>query len=109
MPTAEELDQALALLEQARRALQLAEEEEERRASAAQEAKKGWAALEQKVLDGSAGLPYERTVSAYEEAQGAAADYQGALNTLDRHRQKLDYVIRSMRDEPQKGKPGDTR
>ena len=40
MPTAEELDQALALLEQARRALQLAEEEEERRASAAQETKK---------------------------------------------------------------------
>lgn len=99
MPTAEELDQALALLEQARRALQLAEEEEERRASAAQEAKKGWAALEQKVLEGSAGLPYERTVSAYEEAQGAAADYQSALNTLDRHRQKLDYMIRSLRDE----------
>ena len=99
MPTAEELDQALALLEQARRMLQLVEEEEERRASAAQEAKKGWAALQQKVLDGSAGLPYERTVSAYEEAQGAAADYQGALNTLDSHRQKLNYMIRSMQDE----------
>lgn len=99
MPTAEELDQALALLEQARRALQLAEEEEARRASAAQEAKKGWAALEQKVLDRSAGLPYERSISAYEEAQGAAADYQDALNTLDNSRQKLDYVIRSVQDE----------
>lgn len=99
MPTAEELDQALALFEQSRRALQLAEEEKERRASAEQEAKRAWAALDQKVREQSVGLSYERTVSAYEEAQEAAAGYQEALDVLDRGRQKLDYTLRSMQSE----------
>lgn len=99
MPTAEELDQALALLEQHRRELQLAEEERERKASAEQEAKKTWAVLEQKIREQSAGLPYERTISAYEEAQEAAAGYRDALNDLDSGRQRLDFALRSAQSE----------
>lgn len=99
MPTAEELDQALALLEQSRRALQLAREEKERKMSAEQEAKKVWASLDQRAREQSTGLPYERSVSAYEEALEAAAGYQDALNTLDSSRQRLDYALQGMQRE----------
>lgn len=99
MPTAEELDQALALLEQSHRTLQLAQEEKERKMSAEQDAKKAWAALDQKAREQSVGLPYERSVSAYEEAQGAAEGYQDVLNTLDSSRRKLIYDLRSMQSE----------
>lgn len=99
MPTAEELDQALALLEQSRRALQLAEEEKDRRDSIEQEAKKALAVLEQRILGQSAGLPYERTISAYEEAQESAAGYQDALSDLDSSRQRLGHSLDSMQRE----------
>lgn len=99
MPTAEELDQALALLEQSRRALQLAEEEKDQRDSIEQEAKKALAVLEQRILGQSAGLPYERTLSAYEEAQEAAAGYQDALSDLDSSRQRLGHSLDSMQRE----------
>lgn len=99
MPTAEELDQALALLEQSRGALGLAQEEKSRREAAEREAKKAWAALDQRMREQSVGLPYERTAAAYEEAQGAAAGYQDALNALDSGRQKLDFALRSVRSE----------
>ena len=99
MPTAEELDQALALLEQSHRTLQQAREEQERKASAEQEAKRAWAALDQRVREQSVGLPYERTVPAYEEAQEAAAGYQYTLNTLDSSRQSLNFTLSSMQRE----------
>lgn len=92
MPTAEELDQALELLEQSRRALELAQTERERRLSAEQEAKQAWAALDQESRSRSAGLPYERTSAAYEEAREAAAGYRDALGALNSRRQALAYV-----------------
>lgn len=99
MPTAEELDQALALLEQSRGALQRAEEERAQKESIEQEAKKALAELEQRILGQSAGLPYERTISAYEEAQESATGYQDALNDLDSNRQRLDFALRSAQSE----------
>lgn len=99
MPTAEELDQALALLEQSRGALQRAEEERAQKESIEQEAKKTLAELEQRILGQSAGLSYERTISAYEEAQESAAGYQDALNDLDSSRQRLDFALRSAQSE----------
>ncbi len=99
MPTAEELDQALALLEQSRRTFQQAREEKERKASAEQEAKRTWAALDQRVREQSVGLPYERTIPAYEEAQEAATGYQYTLNTLDSSRQSLNFTLSSMQRE----------
>lgn len=99
MPTAEELDQALELLEQSRRALELAQTERERRLSAEQEAKQAWAALDQESRSRSAGLPYERTSAAYEEAREAAAGYRDALGALNSRRQALAYVARSIQSE----------
>lgn len=96
MPGAEELDQALALLEQARRDLRRLEEEKERRVSDEQAAKKVWAALDQESRSRSAGLPYERSVSGYEEAEEAASGYLEALNALDKHRQRLSDALQSM-------------
>ncbi len=99
IPAAEELDQALALLEQARRELRQAEEEQKQKLAAEQAAKQAWSALEEKCISLSAGLPYERTIPDYEEAQRAAASYRDTLNDLEHSRQKLDYAVRSMESE----------
>lgn len=99
MPAAEELDQAIALLDQARRELQQAEEEQQQKLAAEQAAKQALSALEEKSLTLSTGLPYQRTVSSYEEAREAAGEYQDTLNDLERCRQQLDYAARSMEQE----------
>ena len=99
MPSAEELDQVMALLDQARRELRRAEEEQQNKLSAEQAAKQAWSALEEKCISLSAGLPYKRTIPDYEEAQEAAVGYQDALNGLEHSRQKLDYAVRSMENE----------
>lgn len=99
MPAAEELDQAIALLDQARRELRQAEEEQQQKLAAEQAAKQAWSALEEKSLTLSTGLPYQRTVSSYEEAREAAGEYQDTLNDLERSRQQLDYAARSMEQE----------
>lgn len=99
MPEAEELDQALALLDQAHRELRQAEEDQQSKRAVEQAAKQAWSALEEKTVSLSAGLPYERTVPDYEEAQEAAAGYQDTLNDLEHSRQKLDYALRAMDDE----------
>ena len=74
MPEAEELDQALALLDQAHRELRQAEEDQQNKRAVEQAAKQAWSALEEKTVSLSAGLPYERTVPDYEEAQEAAGE-----------------------------------
>lgn len=99
MPTAEELDQAIALLDQAHRELRQAEEVQQQRLAAEQAAKQAWSALEEKVLTLSTGLPYARTIPGYEEAQEAAGEYQDTLNDLEHSRQQLDYAVRSMEQE----------
>lgn len=99
MPTAEELDQALSLVDQTGRELRQAEEEQKQRLAAEQKAKKIWSALEEECRSLSAGLPYERTVSDYEEVQEAAAGYQEILNDLEHRRQNLEYTVRSMESE----------
>jgi len=99
MPSAGELDQALALLEQAHTELRRAEKEQEQKLSAEQAAKQAWASLEQESRSLSAGLPYERTVPDYEEAQEAAGGYQDALRSLEHNFQKLDYSVRAMESE----------
>ena len=99
MPEAEELDQALTLLDQAHRELRQAEEDQQSKRAVEQAAKQAWSALEEKTVSLSAGLPYERTVPDYEEAQEAAAGYQDTLNDLEHSRQKLDYALRAMDDE----------
>lgn len=99
MPSAEELDQTLALLDQARRALRQSEEEQQKKQAVEQAAKQAWSALEEKTVSLSAGLPYERTVPDYEEAQEAATGYQDTLNDLEHSRQKLDYAVRAAEDE----------
>ena len=99
MPTAEELDQALALLEQARSALRRAEEEQERRREAAQQARQAWAALDEESRSRSTGLPYERTTAAYEEAREAAIGYREAYNLLKEKQQTLGYARLAMESE----------
>ena len=99
MPSAEELDQALVLLDQARRDLRQAEEEQQKKLAAEQAAKQAWSALEEKTVSLSAGLSYERTVPDYEEAQEAAVGYRDTLNDLEHSRQRLDYAVRATEDE----------
>ena len=99
MPTAEELDQALALLEQARNALRRAEEEQARRQDEQQRAKAAWAALDQESRSCTTGLPYARTTTAYEEAREAAASYREAYNLLKEKQQALGYATLSMERE----------
>ena len=99
MPAAEELDQAIALLDQARRELRQAEEEQQQKLAAEQAAKQAWSTLEEKSHTLSTGLPYERTVSDYEEAREVAGEYQDTLNDLERSCQQLDYAARSMEQE----------
>lgn len=99
MPATEDLDQAIALLEQACRELRQAETEQQRKLADEQSAKQAWSALEEKSLTLSTGLPYQRTVSGYEEAREAAGEYQDTLNDLERSRQQLDYAARSMEQE----------
>jgi uncharacterized protein (TIGR02680 family) len=99
MPDAEELDQALALLDQARRDLRQAEEGRQQKLAAEQATKQAWSALEEKCRSLSTGLPYERTIPDYEEAQEAAGEYQDVLNDLEHSRQQLDYAVRTMESE----------
>ena len=99
MPTAEELDQALALLEQARNALRRAEEEQARRQDEQQRAKAAWAALDQESRSCTTGLPYARTTTAYEEGREAAASYREAYNLLKEKQQALGYATLSMERE----------
>lgn len=99
IPDAEELDQAIALLDQAHRELRQAEEEQRLKLTAEQAAKQAWSALEEKSLTLSTGLPYERTVSDYEEAREVAGEYQDTLNDLERSCQQLNYAARSMEQE----------
>ena len=99
MPSAEELDQAIALLEQARVGLRQAEEEERRRLADEQAAKQAWSALEERSLTLSTGLPYERTAPGYEEARDMAGEYQDTLNDLERSCRRLDYAVRFMAEE----------
>ena len=99
MPAAEELDQAIALLDQVHRELRQAEEEQRLKLTAEQDAKQAWSALEEKSLTLSTGLPYERTVSDYEEAREVAGEYQDTLNDLERSCQQLNYAARSMEQE----------
>ena len=99
MPETEELDQALALLDQAHRGLRQAEEDQQNKRAVEQAAKQAWSALEEKTVSLSAGLPYERTVPDYEEAREAAAGYQDTLNDLEHGRQKLDYKVHTMESE----------
>ena len=99
MPAAEELDQAVALLEQARRELRQAEEEQQRKLADEQTAKQACSALEEKSLTLSTGLPYERTAPGYEEAREAAGEYQDTLRDLESSRLQLVYAVRSMEQE----------
>nr|WP_325205031.1 TIGR02680 family protein [uncultured Oscillibacter sp.] len=99
MPAAEELDQAIALLDQALRELRQAEEAQQQKLADEQTAKQVWSALEQKSLTLSTGLPYERTVSGYEEVRDAAGEYQDTLNDLERSRQQLVFAASSMEQE----------
>ena len=99
MPDTAELDQALALLGQARQALRRAEEEQQNKLTAEQSAKQVWSALEEKTIGLSTGLPYKRAVPDYEEAHEAAVSYQDTLNDLEHSRQKLAYAIRAMESE----------
>lgn len=57
IPSAEELDQALALLDQARWDLRQAEEEQKQKLVAEQTVKLAWSALEEKSISLSADLP----------------------------------------------------
>lgn len=99
MPAAEELDQAIALLDQARWSQRQAEKEQQRKLADEQAAKQAWSALEEKSLTLSTGLPYERTVAGYEEIRAAAVEYQDILSDLEHSRQRLDFAARSMAQE----------
>ena len=96
MPAAEELDQAISQLNQARWEHRQAEENQQRKLADEQAAKQAWSALEEKSLALSTGLPYERTVAGYEEIRAAAEEYQDILRDLEHSRQQLDYAARSM-------------
>lgn len=99
MPSAGDLDQALALLEQSRMELRQAEGTRDQKLTAEHAAKQVWASLEQESRSLSAGLPYERTIPGYEEAQEAASGYQNVLNSLGHNCQKLDYSVQAMESE----------
>ena len=95
MPTAEELDQALMRLGRARNAFQQAEGEKKRCLDQEQKTKQAWAALEQESRSRSAGLPYEKTVEAYQEAREAANGYRDILAKVNRKRGDLISAISS--------------
>lgn len=82
MPTALDLDHALEMLEQARKALAEAESEKKRCMEKEHAARQASARIEQQSRELSRGLPYMRTKEAYEEAFAAASAYQELLFTL---------------------------
>ena len=98
MPTAVDLDQALEMTAQARRTLEGAEAERERRLLQMRAARQSLTKLEQEVRAASAGLPYALTVPAYEEARGAAEEYQGVLEQLESQCQELRYAAEAVLD-----------
>ncbi len=95
LPLAGDLDQALSMLEQARRALALAEEERNLRMEKERGAKQAMMRVEQQSRELSYGLPYERTIQAFEEAQDAAEQYQDRLSDLAEVSNKLKYAAQS--------------
>ncbi len=99
MPAAEDLDQALEMLEQTARDLRLAKEERERRLNDERAAKRELSAREETCRTRSAGLPYERDIPSYEEAGDAAALYRETLQELESSRQRLLFSVRSMEDQ----------
>ncbi len=95
MPNAEDLDQALSMLSEANREYQLASQERDRQLAAERAAKQDLDTWEEKCRTGSAGLPYQRDIPSYEEADGAAEQYRHILYDLDSSRQKLESCRRA--------------
>lgn len=89
MPSAEDLDHALGILQSADQALANAETEFELRRSAERRAYQARARLDQECRSQSAGLPYARETAAYEEALSAAESYQESIISLDTARIEL--------------------
>lgn len=98
MPSSADLDQALEMLEKAKEACGKAEHEQQLRRREEQDAKEAHARAEQECRAQSLGLPYARTIAAYEEAKDAAGEYQEVLTAIDREHNKLDYLLRSVSD-----------
>ena len=93
MPNTVDLDQALDLLEQARKKVEEAEREKERCEVAEQTAKRLLGALEQESRALSAGLPYAKTVPAFSEAAAAAGEYGERLPSLRSDCETLRFTI----------------
>lgn len=88
-PVAEDLDYALEMLAQSKKALAEAEAEKERCLSKERLAKQGVTRIEQQSRELGRGLPYMRTAEAYEDARDCAEAYQALLNMLGVSHNKL--------------------
>ena len=95
LPVALDLDHALEMLAQARKALADAEAEKKQRLDQERSAKQAAARLEQQSRDLSRGLPYMRTEEAYEEALDAADSYQALMGTLAIHHSRFLFAARA--------------
>jgi uncharacterized protein (TIGR02680 family) len=98
MPSTIDLDQALGLLNQSREKLKNAEKEEAKQSDSEQLTKRQLTQLEQESRDLSRGLPYARTVEAYEEAYESANEYGDILSTLNNCWNKLQYSNQTVED-----------
>lgn len=96
MPTALDLDHALEMLEQARKALTEAESEKKRCMEKEHAARQASARIEQQSRELSRGLPYMRTKEAYEEALAAANTYQELLFTLTVSYNNLIHLVNAV-------------
>lgn len=93
MPTTADLDQALDMLAGAHRTVELAEVEVKKWEAEVQSAKRKLGDLEQNSRALSAGLPYIRTVAAYEDARETAEGYVGILHILRGDCEELRYAL----------------
>ena len=95
-PVAKDLDYALEMLAQAQKALADAEAEKERCLNRERLAKQAVARMEHQSRELSRGLPYIRTVEAYEEALDSAESYQALLSELGVSHNKLIFLSRAV-------------
>ena len=98
MPTAIDLDQALGMLSHASRELADAEASAQTCFDAEQATKRAAAQQEQECRTLSRGLPYERSIVAYEGALEAAEDYLTALTGVSQTATELHATLQSMAD-----------
>jgi len=98
IPTTEDLDQAMEMLLQAHKREDYAQAELTKQEDAEQTVKRQVSGLDQDLRVSSQGLPYARTIEAYEEAKEAADLGVELLNAISVGWSALLYITRSVSD-----------